>query len=632
MHLARLQVGVVPVAEEAIDNGVDAEATTIWHVIEPGRMMIIDNGHGMLSTMLAADADLLQELWQKKLSGELPADFDVRSQISPASRRSLQWMQESIGFSAKLPDERDTLGTKGLGGTVSWRSVARRAVWTTRPNDELAAAMPDLASPTPVWRMEPPTAEQLARGDLDYSIVEVSPNALQNPYGGVLASGTAVEIMDLDPEAERGLRPMAFAEAYRMRYGGFVRAGRITIIIVDRVTEEGRRTPNGREILVQPSQYRGAVILETEIRVGKYTARIELFYDPKGRGTYPFLRRQGIDLKTTMAVLVSELPLLRGPLISGKLSGFVAFPNAPDTEAPWTTDKLKPLDSPLRSQWERAVASLIPDLEAAMEAMDEKVRSRQMETVTKQVTDAALEAIGDLEAYQGILPNLVRNRTSGKSKSKKKRQPRPLDKVIAVVRNEHNMGVAGAILELHRGITCVNRLVTGPGGVISFGKQPPGRYRMKLTPPNGAKVRAGEDTFVFNLSPNQPGCRIPFHVVTGEPAPQRPGRLPKLELWLHPWENVGEPFRADRLARYGQVEINEQHDAIAEAYRRSDEERVATLTALYTSMALAGHAFHGTPTSVVNAQAASLFNRMLDITLQDMETRQRAQAARRGRK
>lgn len=598
--LATIYESPAAVLDEYIENGADAGATHICVLVARGSLVVVDDGHGMVPDLLPDDRTLLEEFFKQAEQGQAPTNFDIREMISPTSRKSLAWMTESIAFSPKIPSKDDKVrGIRGI-GAQAFRQIAEKAIWRTRPAPELAREVywgEGRKGEIPTLVFEPPSAEQLRRHDVSYEITESDP--LVDLHGHKLVSGTRVEISQIKAGLENALRPGVLADHFRSRFGEDIRTGRFSLVVIDRVTEEARRVPGGqREIHVEPIHYRGILVLQRTcyLKGGKGEFGVEFYYDPDGRGFKPMLRRKGSDIRP-----LTELPEFdRQPFNSGRMSGYADFPDLPEMEAPWSTDKRTPLNSPARNQWEKAIVELAGDINAAAAAIEERSRERMLRDITADLATATVEAMREVPVYQDLVLGGPTTRQRGKGGTKKS----PLaDRVVATVFNEHNRGVAGITLELLRAGQLLARSETGRSGIVSLGRFENGRYIARLIVPDGM-APAGPTDYTFNISANQPGMRLVFRLQTKEPVPEET-RMPRLDIWLHAWGQVDEMYSTRRL-QHGMLEINSEAPDIRVALDAKDYDLLSALVAQCAAAAVTEYGLKGDP-AFLFAHATQLF-------------------------
>ncbi|MFH0823526.1 MAG: ATP-binding protein [Pseudomonadota bacterium] len=592
---------------EYVENGLDAGANEISIILEPNRILITDNGHGMVPGMLPDDKAFFTMFLQDIEEGTYTG-YDIRTLLNKVSLMSMEWMMQNIAFSAKLPQE----GKRGLWGvgTQAFRQIADKATWYSRPSASLAKAFWGIdrrAVRIPVLELTPPTAEQLQRRDLGYTIKETEVPLL-NHRGTAMISGTKVEICQLKPGIEANLRPAMLAEQLRASFGEEIRGRHLTLTIVDRVTEEGRRTKNGKEILVEPSVYRGILIVQETMRVSVAGVTLpfeaELFFDPRGRDSKPMLRRGSRDVRP----LVDLEEFNRSPWNAGNLTGFVTFPQTQDESAVWSADKTTPLAGPTRNHWQKTVWQLAQKIEEAIAEIDARARDRHVTEQASRVVGALMEAVKKVDTFQDLLPFGVPERPR---KVRKSAGRRTMEKrTIATVLNEHNRGVDGITIQLISAGHVVAEKVTGASGAVSFGRQEHGHYRLQIVPPKKGQVMEPRD-YIFTLGSNMPGIRCVFHIHLGVPKPEQ-RKLSRISIWTHALDDPDRPYDASRLPIVGIVDINSEYEPVRRAIEGRDDETLDVLMALYTALAITEYCLQGDP-GFLFLQAGRLFTEMRAI-------------------
>lgn len=573
------------VLEQYVENGFDAGARGVIVLLERDRVAIFDDGHGLVPKMSEDDYDTLQvykaDIDSGKLSWEIPLDVLLPELSRSPSLHSFQWMMECIGLSSKrFSNEPQARGIKGI-GALSFQQIANKAVWYSRPSSELALAYwrdQNIAQNAPTHMLSSATAEELRRRFLGYKID--SSDQLKHPLSGrEVVSGTLVELTELREGIERSLRPPQVIRSLQERFGNDIKAGRLKILVVDKMTEAGLKV-NGITAEVPPAEYPGTLILRRQsfLRGGKGPFEVELYYDPIGRALHPKLTRRGSE--------VCPLPQLadfnRLPWNIGKLSGLVAYPELSDEEAPWDAQKSLPLAGPVYNQWQRKVWEMAEDIQEEIGKIEETLKLSGLEEFSRLLGQETVEAMREIPEFADIVVKAKKPATGTK------RPAKPQDRIIAAVLNENNDGVAEALIELRR--TADNALfrdpaVTKRSGLISLGKAPYGRYRLKLAELPAGAVVDGMGEYIFNLSANMPGVRETFRVINGEPKRHKPKPLNQITPFFHGWPNSDEPY-IQRL-EYGVVEINTEAGDLREAIQRGDFVGRAVLCAQYMASAIA---------------------------------------------
>lgn len=574
------------VLEQYVENGYDAGAGEIIVLLGRDRVGIFDDGHGFVPKMSEDDYDTLQvyktDIDSGKLSWEIPLDVLLPELSRSPSLSSFQWMMECIGLSSKrFSNEPQARGIKGI-GALSFQQIANRAVWFSRPSSELALAYwgdQNIAQNPPTYMLSSATAEELRRRFLGYKID--SSDSLKHPLSGrEVASGTLVELTELREGIERSLRPPQVIRSLQERFGNDIKAGKLKILVVDKMTEAGLKA-NGITAEVPPAEYPGTLIFRRQsfLRGGKGPFEVELYYDPVGRALHPKLTRRGSEV----CPLSQLADFNRLPWNIGKLCGLVAYPELSDEEAPWDAQKSLPLAGPVYNQWQRKVWEMAEDIQKEIDKIEETLKLSGLEEFSKLLGQETVEAMREIPEFADIVVQAKKPATGTKRLATK-----PNDRVLVSVLNEHNDGVAGAKVELRQ--TADNKLVRNPivskrSGLISLGKAPYGRYRLKLAElPAGAAVD-GMGEYIFNLSANMPGVRETFRVINNEPKRQKPKPLNQITPFFHGWSNGDEPY-IQRL-EYGVVEINTEGADLRDAIQRGDFVGRGALCAQYMASAIA---------------------------------------------
>ena len=567
------------VLEQYVENGYDAGAKQVIVILEKYRVAIFDDGNGLVPKMSPDDYDTLrvykEDLESEKLSGDLPFDVLFPELSDSPSLKSFQWMMECVGLSSKrISHETQARGIKGL-GVLSFQQIANRAVWYSKPGPDLALAYyqdQEVAQNPPTAMLRSPTATELRRQILKYELSEIDP--LKNPFlGEEMKSGTLVELTELREGVERSLRPANVVRSLQERFGNDIRVGRLKIKVIDRVTGEVENVSE-----VPPSTYPGTLIYrkESALRGGRGPFAAELYYDPLGRALSPKLARKGSEV----CPIIKLSDFDRHPWNNGRLSGLVSYPDLPDEEAPWDAQKSLPLAGPVYNQWQKGLEKMGVDIETLIEEIEEARRLGQLDEFSKILGQETMEAMREIPEFRDLVVRPKREvRTKGPQK--------PEERVMVSVVNENSDSISGARVELWEASSndLIRPAVTRKSGTISLGKNPYGRYRLKLVEvPSGATID-GLDEYIFNLSANMPGVRETFHVVNGEPERPKPKPINQIVPYFHDWPNIDEPY-IQRL-EFGVVEINTEGAELREAISRNDVEGRAILCTQYMASATA---------------------------------------------
>lgn len=571
------------VIEQYVENGYDAGAKNVVIMLEKSRIAIFDDGHGLVPKMTPDDYDTLrvykEDIDQQKLSPDLPLEVLFPELSDSPSLRSFQWMMECVGFSSKkLSLERQARGIKGL-GALSYQQIANRVEWRSRPAPDLALAYykdPDIAKDPPTAVLRSPTADELRRQIMRYEINEGE--SLKNPFlGEEVKFGTLVELTELREGVERSLRPNQVVRSLQERFGNDIRTGRLSIQVIDRVTEEKETVIHE----VPESIYPGMLIFQREatLRGGRGPFAVEIYDDPLGKSLSPELTRKGSEV----GPIIQLEDFDKFPWNSGRLSGLISFPDVSDEEAPWDAQKERPLSGPVYNHWQKRVWEMAEAVEAAMRENDDRLRKSKLDEFSKILGQEMVEAMRELPEFRDLV---IRARTG----TGKKRPQKPDDRVIAAVVNEHNDHVSGARVELWQANNneLVRPAVTKKSGLVSFGKYPYGRYRLRLAEVPAGAVVDGMGEYIFNLGVNQPGIRETFHVTNGEPPRPKPKPINEIRPYFHEWDDIDEPY-IQRLS-YGVVEINTEGRELREAISSNNMETRAILCAQYMASAAAEYA------------------------------------------
>ncbi len=614
LYIAQSIESPVHALAEYVDNAIDAGAKNVWVVLARDHIVIADNGEGMVPWIMPDDKAMLGMFFEDIAQGRQPGYEDVRVLMDKRSLQSLEWMMRCVSLSPKIPQRNSNArGMRGIGGTLAFLRIANRAVWLTKPHPRLAkeywSGMPAefrvQVKKTSAFQLLPPTKNDLEANLVRFQIEAVS-DSIRAPDGEELLHGTVVEIKELDPEIEMGLRLPLIVDQFRSRYGEDVRTNRVHLTLIDRISDEGRRTSGGRAIVIEPPQYKGVLIHKGDLWLPKAEASfgVEIYYDPKATNARPMLRRRGSNLRP-----ITDLPEFNcPPWNSGRLAGFVDFPSIPSKEEGlWTTDKRMPVESPTRNHWQEAVNGIGPAIEAEIARLQDTQRKRKSDELANRVATALADSMKELAQFRDVLPQ---SRLANPPSGTRGKNPMPLDRVTAVVFNEHNRGVEGIKIQLYRGSELMADKITGRSGELSFGKLGSGKYRVRATVEGDSPATFLEaDSYRFEIDgETRLGFRALFRVHEGTPAPET-RRLPRIVVLPTTFDDPTLLWRS-RL-QLGAIDVNREYPAIRGAEVRNDEETVTAIYAYAVSSAIASHCLPGIDPGQVMQYAAQLFGEVL---------------------
>ncbi len=600
---------------ELLENGLDAGATRLFVELSQDRITVIDNGHGMIPDLTVEDNDMVE------LIKEEDRDYspeDLRSLVSSISRKSLKWMMEFGALSAKIPGEGEGIrGLRGI-GTMAVRQIADKAVWYSRANEDIARQYWGESyrkKDIPTFELHPPTTEQLRKGERGY-VINQSTTPLRDHKNVPMQNGTRVDLTSLKPEIINQIRPATLVDHLRSRFDEDLRTHRIEIIVIDRVTDDGRKSL-GKEIYVTP-----ATIHEIPVLTGEFSLRpgiifkAELYYNPNSKSGYrPQLRRKGSNVND----LTNVSQLNKQPLNGGKISGFIQFPDVPEEKAPWTTDKHLPDTSSIQQAWINKILQLIEEvIEPKIAEIEQRNRSRELNLLAADAAQAVLQAMQEIDIFKDV-----------KIKSTVPQPPPPKPPapqtvavgIQATVFNEHNRGVEDVQIILLRNRKQIAIKRTGKGGSVAFGTVEPGVYTVRLGDiPAGTVPRGHTEYEDFMITLDSPGFRGIFRLYTGVNAPEQ-RTIHSLDIIFRSFD-PGLMYDASNLNK-GTVQINSETENWKKAMMAKDEDAKIEHIALCTSAAIAEYSFpKESPSFVLNHQC-SLAIKTIENLRQKRATRKR---------
>lgn len=602
-----------------IENGRDANASKIWVVLDKDEIVVTDNGHGMLPDMLGDDRQLL-DLYLEDLSDpdkrKRQSNFDIRQELSRPSLSSLVFMVEYAAFSPKLQEAGSRIrGAKGI-GAIAFRQFGDEAVWTTRPNSELATAFwgeEAVKKPVPTIELRAPTNEQLGWGDTTNTI-EYPVSPLKDPYGNELESGTTITICSLKEGVIEGLKPSVIVDYLSGRFGSDIRLGELQLIIIDKVSSS-----RPIETMVKPPTYEGVLLIKTTgyLRGGHHPYEIVIYFNPKEKNHYPELHRFGSKVPGNITN-IEQLNCF--PWNSGQLGGWIEFPPISDTEAPWDGEKKKPLHSPTFKKWLETVEKIGNEVISRIEEINERSRIQRTEQISLMVEQSVTQAIRNIDAFRDfsvVTPYSKRDRKPSKAKSRKHEDLR----TFVSVHNENYHPVPGVVIELVKSGAVIESKMTGLTGTIAYGILDEGRYSVRIASiPPGTTID-GDKQETFNIGPNLRKVHVHFRLFTGEPKPEEKKKIPAITIRRHDLDDPGVAYDITRM-HLGIVTINSAGYEYRAALDSRDEAKQIRLECLYVASAITEYYLKG-DISYVLAHANRLFEMTYSNVLESQESSKR---------
>lgn len=619
--VSNLQPSMAGIIIELINNAQDAARTdkagkklpvTVTAALGQKSISVSDNGHGMVPFILEEDWGMLQLFWEEIGRHTYDPEDEIRKLLSLESRQSLEWLALSAGFSGKLP-EMDKRGRIGV-GAQGFRQIANKAVWRTRPDRELAERYwgegTSEAKMPPVFVLEPPTAGMLESYNIEPRIERaLEPPRLMDVLGDELVHGTMVHITELKQGVMAGLRLHDLLSELSERFSEDLRSGQLILNIVDRYTEEGRKTQGGKLIPVLHANYSGVQLYAETVTLSGMTFQAHLWYDRQGKNLHAKLRRGDQDMVKDMDD--PTLGEFKGTILaSGKVNGWISCPNDPVVK--WDLNKGVPTPGQARNVWAKGVLEIaLAEFERRVEQIEDQTRQEKVDRVAAQVAARISEQLPLLKDFQGLE---IGTRKLG---TRPPRAPQPKkveERIFVTVDDEHNRGVEGVILTCSKGGKPLrDPVTTGKSGEVSFGKvyKDPslgfGRYAIEIKLPDGMTLLNQPAKVVFNLDPSRLGVCIHFHVLTGREAPLV-HRIARLRPVVHPFEGstFNQIWSASRIEN-GIVDINSAHELYQRALSsKSDEPIIRLITQALIAAITSYHYRNSTPEEALQASTRAI--------------------------
>lgn len=615
------------------DNAQDAGATNIWVVIEPDRIIVIDNGRGMLPWMWKEDHDTLEAYYQDQSRGQDLAGFDVREHmVHEESKCTFQWFMECIGLSSKKgvkQEGRSTAGEKGV-GAQSYLMFAGHGVWFSRPNPEYVLGYwdspllsPSMANDAPTLMLTAPSLEDYEKSPQPEYRIEESPYPLMDPYGTLLPHGTRAEFTGIKKGLYQGsLRPTEIERYFKSKFGQKIRDGEFALVIIDRCTAEARRSSQGERVIrVEPSLYEGYPVFPRQtipfspLPGVKTQFDAEFYYPEEGKADGPQLSKRGF--------VVGPLGVI--PELSGSpwkdLVGLVEYPDLGDELTPWNSTKTVPLDCPFRRKWVERLRILGDQIEGEIKRHKSRSKDQRSEEISNIASDALTKALKHMGASIWIFGGDPTVTEDPPVRPSKKRGP-ILD-VQVIVLNEHGAGVEDVQIALTgRYKPIFSR--TGRHGFVSFGKHATGSYRVTMTVPDGAEA-VGTTIRNFVLTVAEPGKRVGFQLRTGVAKGRGgKGKVRGLRIVGSQWATL-EPFDDSHIEE-GTLRVNVDAPAMRQAIDSSDERRQLELKVACGAMAVAKYLVERHESATPYFDGYELFTQALDEGMSNLTGKPRANA------
>lgn len=599
---------------ELLDNGRDAGANLMCVVISPKSVEVFDNGHGMVPGMHDDDRVTLENFREDVRNGKIP-DIDVRDLLRPSSGRSFEWFMKKIARSQKRPEKGDTVvGFRGI-GALTVRIIGATSEWHSKPARDLAEEYygQDEKEP-PIAILHPPTADAVDRGDMDYRIQVTRQTKLVDPMGRVHPSGTRIIITDLVSDLGLLARPAQLVDELSKRYGTDIREGKLKIVVIDKYTAAGKSVPKGegRTLKVPPLQYKGVLVFQESgsILDGRGIFNAELYYNPAGRNEKVSFLRKGIQTNVDGIFVTSLTQLDVEPFNTGKLTGFIEFPDLSEVDFPLNPQKSLPQNSPARTEYIRVIRGWRRQIQEAIDATHERARDEGTRQAMREIASDTMDAIREVDVLANALE--VRNPLPGTT-----RPPQVNRNLLVHIVDEYGRPLEGVAVELKQGCRKLLSLESNAAGNINFGQRQNGLYTFVLVVPHGMKTIDGVDDYPnMEVSDDKPGYSLNFKLRTGSPAP--PEKLTKRQIGARitiiqrTLPDVTQPYSTDLLGR-GQIHINAEHAELRWAVETDDEEGRDQIIAICVANAIVEYTMKDYPPHEQLMLSAVLATKLLRI-------------------
>lgn len=594
LHVAKIYETDGEALAQLVENGRDGGARHISVELRPDVIIVTDDGCGLTGRMRPEDRATLDR-W---LTGDRDLSWEqVVAQMTRSSRQSFELMMCSFARSTKVVDK-NQLGEKHLGSLAHYQ-FADQTIFYSRPDEDLQKDARLRLGEDGVFLLRFPTAAQLEGNQLDFGLAGPISGQVKDSWGKRLFHGTQVVIKGLHPGFEYSLAPRLLVEHLSNHFGEDIRHG-LVIEVVDRLTDEGRRTKGGRVLKATTPEFHGACLMDRDLTTthGKHTFHVQLFYAPgSGTNLSPKFQRKGSTGRP-----LKELPdefLRQAPW--NRLEGTVAAPD--DLE--WSSSKSLPLQSSRTYRhWMAGLRALGEELEDLIAAADKRSRERIATRFSGEVVDAVLAAMAKSKIFGdqpiGTLPD-VRNKKN-KATSHRESVERQLCKrrIEATVVDENYAAFEGAVIELWCGGQLLGTKTTGTSGYVAFPDLTlRRRYLLCLTSVPADCVINGDEEKDITLTLDNPGYRHRFHVRTGRPPKNAPSEVARLDrtfrfqLWLRDIPDADPTRIMFRERLPGLIEIHTGNAGVAAALEDSDRTGLDHLVSYCCAAAIASWMLKG---------------------------------------
>lgn len=586
---------------QLVENGLDAKAKNIWVDLHSDKIIVTDDGHGMVDTMADEDKalvnlffDYLETEPNSRERGRDPRD--LLSEDNP-SMKSLEWFKY-IAFSPKaLKKTQEDKGSKGI-GTWAWLSFGNSSHYRTKPSSDLlnrryGSEARDKADTTFVYI--PPTSEDLIDNVSLQPKFFRSKDALMGPGNHKLDQGTRIEVSRLREGVYGSLKPRSLVSQLQDKFEIDLRNNNVKIFVIDRVTAEGRRSSKGVWIEVMPPIVQGWKCFDSKVFMpGGANYYAKLLYDPDSKDSFPRVFRRNAAVCTIKDIEELDVP----PLNSGKLKGEIHVPNYSNDASLWDQHKKYFLPGSARHAWVQSIKKqVLPSLMEKIAEYDSQHRERSDSAFSKQVTEAILAALSEMPDFQDDPTGRVREgEVEVVLPPTAQTVTKPNIYVRVDVKNQYGKGVPGikiVLLDNALQRTSLER-TTAAMGSASFGRLEPGDYALLLDSAKGVKA-AGPRLARFTITEEIPGYHSEFRVVTEEDRPEESFDPRKIRVEVREFDEKIEGSRPwiQRLGIMNRIDVNKLHFEYMDAEQANDTPRKRFLVALYCASAFVEHTLSG---------------------------------------
>lgn len=577
-NLGKMYAGAREALWQSVENARDAMndndlKPTIWVAIYDDKIVITDNGCGMLPVMPKSDQAILADYFAKN-DKTIP---DIRSKLSNAARHSLVWLSDYVSYSPKDQQSGENLsGVRGI-GALAYMTFAKNARVTSKPARWLVEELTKRGTQMPrgqSFSLEMPQINVYQDWIME-SIIVANNEPLVDPFGNELPHGSQVVISNFNDTTITTSKT------------GNLTAGRVLGYLRQRINPDavtvwvGDHTKFVRSskiwVKVTKEEIKGTLVYSgSTTSADGAVFSVSLFYDPVKDTNSPTVTRKN----TAVFPLTQIEELDHFPW--NKLGGEIQFPQYVVDAQLWNSQKDMLVASEPKKLWVNALIKLEPVIKDKLKNALRIHTEKSNQEFIDDFVGATREALSLVEYFAWHRnPGVVKN--NEKESDQVEVSARSVRAGIrARVLNENGHGVFDIPVELlNSNRERIALQTTGLTGRADFGKTfKSGTYIVRVVPPNPTLIRGARE-FMFTLNHNTPGYGAVFKLsveVGHEVRPRLRAKMLEPE-WVTLPTNIAYQVDVER----GALLINMAHSALNKALMDADELMQLVLLSRYTS-------------------------------------------------